>query len=447
MIGSMAIGSPIDQALTFAEASAHEAALRHSAALLEQDPRSALRLFVSAWMLGALGDQATAKRSLSVAVERAVDSGNLPLSVAAACKLREFGGDYAGSLSLIAEAFAKGSTRLLEKRGAPPNLPGGGGDFSPLPQSLGRKELLERAAAIVDASVETFNADRAEGSPPKLSPQILFSSLDEKGLRAMIEILNVRVVPSGSVLVEEGSTGDEAYFVARGELDVQKAPNKVGAAPIALARLGSGALFGEMALLSRAPRTATVVAAVPCIVLVATKAALDQVVTTAPGVGREFAVFCRRRMLENLMRTNFILRAASPAERPALVERFSIRTFEAGEKIVAQGAQPEGLHLIALGEVAVVHQDDDGSTTIVAKLGPGEVVGEVALVLRRPAITDVVAHHPTVTLFLARERLMEVVKAHPKVFVELYELAVKRDEETSHMAAEEATETDDFVIV
>jgi hypothetical protein len=67
--------------------------------------------------------------------------------------------------------------------------------------------------------------------------------------------------------------------------------------------------------------------------------------------------------------------------------------------------------------------------------------------VRRPAITDVVAHHPTVTLFLARERLMELVKAHPKVFVDLYELAVKRDEETSTMASEEATETDDFVIV
>jgi cAMP-dependent protein kinase regulator len=442
----MAQSSPIDQALTFAEASMHEAALRVSAALLELDPRAAMRLFLCTWMLGALGEREIAKRGLAVAVERAIDSGNLPLSVAAACRLGEFGGDVANSLSTIAKAFAKGSERLLDKRGAPPNLPGVGSGFSALPDSLSGKALLEEASAIVEASLSTFEADRAEGAPPKLSPQILFSSLDEKGLYAMIEILDVRVVPRGAVLVEEGSTGDEAFFVARGELDVQKA--KPGAAPIALARLGSGALFGEMALLSRAPRTATVVAAVPCVVLVAKKAALDRVVETAPRVGRAFAEFCRRRMLENLMRSNFILRAASPSERPALVERFSIRTFETGEKIVTQGAQSEGLHLIALGEVAVVHQDEtDGSATIVTKLGPGEVVGEVALVLRRPAITDVIAHHPTVTLFLPRERLSELVKGHPKVFLELYELAVKRDEETSHMATEEATETEDFVIV
>src|SRR6478609_915087 len=188
----MATSSPIDQALTFAEASMFEAALRYSAALLELDPRAAQRLFLSAWMLGALGEQETAKRGLSVAVERAVDSGNLPLSVTAACKLREFGGDGAASLSLVAKAFAKGSARLLDKRGAPPNLPGVAADFSPFPDSLSGKALLDKAKAIVDTSVQAFQTDRIESAPPKLPPQTLFSSLDEKELLAMIEILDVR---------------------------------------------------------------------------------------------------------------------------------------------------------------------------------------------------------------------------------------------------------------
>ena len=437
--------SPIDKALTFAESGDYETALRYSASLLEADPRAALRLFVTAWMLGALGDAEHARRGLEVAVERAIDAGSLPLSVAAACKLRDFGGDHGASLTLIAHAFGRGSSRLLDKRGAPPNLPGVGSDFTPFHESLEGEDLLKKANEILELALKAFEEDRAAGPAPQISPQVLFSSLDEAGLLAMIEIFDVRVVARGTTLVEEGSTGDEAFFVARGELDVQKA-GKAGGAPIGLARLGSGALFGEMALLSRAPRTGTVIAAVPSVILVANKTDLDRVVGKAPSVGREFAEYCRRRMLENLVRTNFILRAASPAERPALVERFTIRTFEAGDRIVPQGSQPEGLHLIALGEVAIVHQDN-GESTMLAKLGPGEVVGEVALVLRRPAIADVIAHHPTVTLFLPRERLMEFVKGHPKVFVDLYELAVKRDEETSSIAAEEAAETDDFVLV
>ena len=444
-MASPALERPIDQALTFAESSDYAAALRYSAALLEGDPRAALRVLVTAWMLGALGDVENAKRGLAVAVERAVDAGSLPLSVAAACKLRDFGADHTASLSLIAQAFCKGSSRLLDKRGAPPNFPSVGSDFTPFHQSLEGEELLKKAVEILELSLKAFADDRAANAPPKFSAQVLFSSLDEPGLLAMIEIFDVRLVARDTVLVAEGSIGDEAFFVARGELDVQKS-GKAGAPPIALAHLGSGALFGEMALLSRAPRTATVIAAVPSIVLVANKTDLDRVVGKAPSVGREFAEYCRRRMLENLVRTNFILRAASPAERPALVERFTIRTFETGDKIVTQGSQSEGLHLIALGEVAIVHQEQ-GESTVLAKLGPGDVVGEVALVLRRPAITDVVAHHPTVTLFLPRERLMEFVKAHPKVFVDLYELAVRRDEETSSIVAEEAAETDDFVIV
>jgi hypothetical protein len=54
--------------------------------------------------------------------------------------------------------------------------------------------------------------------------------------------------------------------------------------------------------------------------------------------------------------------------------------------------------------MAVVHREPNGESTVVARLGPGEVVGEVALVLRRPANASVIAQHPTVTLMLPRER-------------------------------------------
>ena len=138
--------------------------------------------------------------------------------------------------------------------------------------------------------------------------------------------------------------------------------------------------------------------------------------------------------------------AASASERPALIERFTVRQFEAGDTIVSQGVKSDGLYLVALGEVAIIHKEGE-EKTIVTRLGPGEVVGEVALIFRRPAITDVVAHHPTVTLFLPQDRFLDLVRAHPKVFVQLYELAVKRDEETASMAAAPATDSDDFVLV
>jgi len=214
-----------------------------------------------------------------------------------------------------------------------------------------------------------------------------------------------------------------------------------------LARLGSGALVGEMALLSRAPRTATVTTASPAILLVARKRDLDKAVTKSPELGREFAEHCRRRMLDNLIKTSPILRSVNPTERAELVQRFAIRAFEQGERVITQGRPPDGLFLVASGEVAIVHQEPGGDKTVVARLGPGDVLGEVALVLRRPANADVVANHPTITLLLPRERFLDAVRAHPQVFVDLYELASRRDEETSSVAGLEVSDLDDSILV
>jgi cAMP-dependent protein kinase regulator len=202
-----------------------------------------------------------------------------------------------------------------------------------------------------------------------------------------------------------------------------------------------------MALLSRAPRAATVVCAAPSLLLVASKKALDIAVAKHAELGREFAEHCRRRMLDNLIKASPILRSVSPVERADLVQRFSIRAFEQGERLITQGRTTDGLFLIASGEVAVVHRDESGEGTTLTRLGPGEAIGEVALVLRRPAIADVVANHPTVTLLLPRERFLDLARAHPEVFVDLYELAVGRDEETAAAAEIEAATLDDSIFV
>jgi cAMP-dependent protein kinase regulator len=130
----------------------------------------------------------------------------------------------------------------------------------------------------------------------------------------------------------------------------------------------------------------------------------------------------------------------------ALVERFTIKAFEPGDRIVAQGKPSDGLYIVASGDAAVVRQDER-ERTVVAHLGAGDILGEVALVFRRPTIAEVVAHHPTITLFLPRERFIDLVRAHPKMFVDLYELAVRRDEETSSLDLMETIQTDDSVLV
>ena len=436
----------IDRALSLSLADDREGALRLVAALLEDEPLSAFNTFVTAWLLGGLGRKSELETGLRAALERAVFDGNLPLAIAAHALLRDAELTVDEGVESMAAAFAKGSSRLSDKRGAPPQMASPAKEPAPLDDKLKGEELLERASAILQAAKAAQDEASLSAAAAQVSPQVLFSALDPDSFKATVSVFEVRFVPNEQALVEEGTVGKEAFIVARGELDVSKKSNSPGGAPLALAKLGNGALFGEMALLSSAPRTATVTARKPSVVLVGSKAALDRVAARAPEVGRVFAEFCRRRMLDNLVRTNFILKAASPSERPALIERFMVRQFNQGDKIVVQGSAPDGLHIVALGEVNVM-LNDGKEPTLVARLGPGEVVGEVALILRRPAITDVVAHHPTVTLFLQRDRFLGLARAHPKVFVELYELAVHRDQETATAASSEAAESEDFVLV
>jgi CRP-like cAMP-binding protein len=436
--------SPVDRALALALANEKDTALRWAAAIVAADPAMASGLLLTGRLLADLGRLEGAREALEICVARAIDAGQLPLAVAACSDLRTLGADASKHFDAIADAFAAGSPRLGDGGGHPPKLPHAD-DFHPLASVLTGPALLGKATEVVhDARRALEEAVATRAAPPTIAPQPLFSSIGREGLRAMIEVFEVSTVPQGTIVIEEGTGGAEAYIVARGELEVKRTMEN--GAPLLLARLTGGALFGEMALLSRAPRAASVVACRPSIVLLGRKDALDAVAEREPEVAIELASHCRRRMVQNLVRTSPILSAVRAEERPALVERFETRVYEKGEKLISEGSNATGLHLIASGEVAVI-RDEGHESFVLATLGPGDIVGEVALVLRRPSSADVVAVHPTVTLHLATEKFMSLIREHPTILAELYDLAVKRDDETRSIVAQEATNADEYVLI
>lgn len=446
--GSTSSDSPLDRALALMLAGERDAALRWAAAVVQQDSSVPSALILTCRLLADSGRTEAAVEGFDVALARAVDSGNLPLAVAAVGDLRKLGVDVGGYLDEIARAFSSGSTRLTESASLPPPpLPQVEG-FQPLSSFLTGPALLSKATDIVHEAARLYG-ELAESVPPLISPIPLFSSLEQGGLRALIGCFEMFTVPAGEPVIVEGEEGAEAYIVARGELEVQRKSRGEGEGPITLARLTNGALFGEMALLSRAPRAASVVAKSPSILLVARRDALEAVAETRAEVGVELAAHCRRRMVANLVRTSPVLLAVDPHERPALVERFETKVFERGQKLIEEKKDTSGLHLIASGEVAVVGHEG-GEQFVISTLGVGDVVGEVALVLRRKANADVVAVHPSVTLHLPREDFLALVKEHPAIVASLYLLAVQRDEETKSALTKTTTtisEADEYVLV
>jgi CRP-like cAMP-binding protein len=438
--------TPIDRALTLRLAGETETALRWAAAALQAEPELPSALLLVAELLAEVGRREPARDGLEICVFRAIDAGLLPLGVAACVALRKLGleKEAAKSFDAIADAFHIKSERLDDDARVAPPLPPKHGDLQPLSSLLMGPALLNKAVEILKGAIAPMRESLRESMPPPMVPRLpLFSALSRAGLRALIEVFEVRVIEAGGVLIEEGSPGNEAFIVARGDLEVRREND---GERIVLARLQNGQVFGEMALVSRAPRAASVIASRPSLVLAASVDALEAVASRAPEVGEQLATFCRERMLQNLVRTSPILSAVDPSERGGLVSRFETRTYEAGEALIRRGQPATGLHLIASGKVEV-STAEGGERLVIATLGPGEVVGEVAMILRRPHSADVVAVHPVVTLHLSGAAFQEMLRAHPTLLAQLYELAVKRDEETSSVVAQEAASADDLILL
>jgi signal transduction histidine kinase len=85
----------------------------------------------------------------------------------------------------------------------------------------------------------------------------LFEGLSDEELQRLVDMAEPVYLNSGDILMKQGDAGDAAYVVIKGEFEIQK---QSGQSVIKIDVRNPGDVVGEMALLSRASRTATVVA-------------------------------------------------------------------------------------------------------------------------------------------------------------------------------------------
>ena len=419
------------------------AALAQAIATLSAEPGDLWALAKVARGVTELGGAAAAIEAQSALAHAAAEGGQLMQALsavkqlegldrgAAARLLEQLADDYGARSKRVDPAHRLGPPPVARAKSAAPVLAKAPADDA---------ALRKQAEAALKPAVA---AARAVPAAAKLPALPLFRALEPDAFTSFVELLGARRVAAGGVIVEQGGPAEAFWVIARGRVRIER---QQPGAEVVLSRLGPGAFFGEMALLGGTARSARAVAESDVELFEIARGPLEKLAAAEPGLADVLAAHCRDRLIANLMVTSAVFREIRSEERSRLAERFSRKVVPAGTRVVEEGAEGEGIHVIVTGAVEVRKQDSGGGKLVLSRLGPGDVFGEMSLLGRRPAQASIVAVEKTALLLLPREDFDLVVKDYPQLLGHLYQLQVTRERDNERLLAAEPVEADDYLI-
>lgn len=136
----------------------------------------------------------------------------------------------------------------------------------------------------------------------QLSKVDLFAGLKPKALELIANLATEETHPMGTVLFKHGDVGDRVYLILEGKVRIGRTVPGMGEE--ALAVLGPGDVFGEMALLDEAPRSADATIHERCRLLTVTKSSFDDLLFVHKDLAYEVLWNMVKVLLGRLRETN-----------------------------------------------------------------------------------------------------------------------------------------------
>ena len=227
-------------------------------------------------------------------------------------------------------------------------------------------------------------------------------------------------VPQGARFFAENEKGsrilfqrDRMYLLVEGEVSLVAGREEIGT-------VAKGEIFGEMAAISQLPRSATAVAKTDCSVIALDDKQFRSGLAQKPG----FALMLMSIMIGRLRETIGRLNAANALQSDAVPEESAAFDpkrlvelvaklsedppvyFDRRKPIVLEGQAGMRMYVVLEGNVAV---SIGGS--VVERLGPGGVFGELALVEQSPRLASVAAETDCSLLPIDRKAFLGLVES------------------------------------
>ena len=230
----------------------------------------------------------------------------------------------------------------------------------------------------------------------------LFVTVSDEELDNIANHLKLERYPAGEAIIREGEIGDKFFILERGKatvwrLDENQVEQKID-------EKGPGQYFGEVALVSSAPRNATVRAETPVSTLTLDYSDFNLCVRQYINLASQVDEHVKYSWL---LRGMPIFDELTAEKLDQLATSLQPEPLEAGVVLFTEGDQADKFYIVESGEV-VISRMVDGEEFEISRREPGEYFGEIALLQNRPRTATITASVDTSLLSLEAKQFQEL---------------------------------------
>ncbi len=265
----------------------------------------------------------------------------------------------------------------------------------------------------------------------------LLKSLDDSALKKLINQMEQFEFAPGEVVIGREEPPGRAYLVVEGSLAIL-IDRDWGEERI-LEKMDVGDLVGELELLSNERRLAEIRALETCRLLSLTPAVFESLIENHPDVWKLIADTSKTKICRLLLSKHFSnlfgtasLKISNPLVRletenqwlnfeqeilQQIEENVDWVTLNRGDFLFNQGDKAEDAYVLVSGILQVRICDDGDDGRVIAEMKPGEIVGELALIMEQDRTASILATRDCELFRLPRGIFSQIIEKYPHIMM------------------------------
>ncbi len=245
-----------------------------------------------------------------------------------------------------------------------------------------------------------------------LSQVPFLTQVSHENLEQLAQGAMVRNFGAHHTVILQGKFGHSMFVLVQGSVAISA--NGDDGLQLFLGRLNQpGQFFGEVALLGRGVRSATVVTESPTILLEIEKNLFERIARRHDGVLEELERYYHARAIGTYVRLHRYLTQLDEQTLEWLLDGASMRKFKRDEVVCRTGDQADHVMLVKDGVLKMVRKGSDGRLSILAYFNTDDVAGAHDTGQRT---YDLVALGQAEVIFFDRNKFNHLAQTHKHVF-------------------------------